>query len=630
MRFLDKFDGALASAMALLVPSLVILFQTFHFTSEGVVLPLFLAAALVYVFLSNPPGATAKRPWRRAVDYLLATGAAATAIYLTANFGQIQGRAGIPHDVDIVMGLIALVVLLEGVRRHVGLPLVIIGIVFVLYAMFGRYLPTLLIHRGYELEQVAARLYLGSNGYYGLPLATMFRYVVIFVIFGTFLERTGASEFLLNVSKTIAGRYRGGVGQVSVFSSALMGSVSGSAVANVATTGAVTIPAMKRTGFSAPMAGAIEAVASNGGQILPPVMGAAAFLMAEFLQIPYLDVVKAAAVPALLYFVTVAAMVYLYARRHGIRGLSSSELPKLTTVLKEGWYFIIPFAILIGLLVSGRTPISAGLYAILSVVAIGVLKKTNRLTGPAIIATLKEAGQNVMLLILASAAAGIIIGVLAMTGLGNRLSSLLVALAAEKTLLLLVLSMLVSIVLGMGMPTSVVYIMLATLVAPAMIDLGVSSIAAHLFILFFGTMSMLTPPVALSSYAGASIAGAEPNETSYLALRLALPCYFIPFFFVYNNALLLEGGGVLNTVWAIGTAVIGIVALSAAVMGQLRGGLNAIQRMFLAVAAFLLIRQGFLTDLAAFVAIAVVVLMDRSSAAAGDSGRSAGAPPGPG
>jgi TRAP transporter 4TM/12TM fusion protein len=512
---------------------------------------------------------------------------------------------------DAVMAIVMLVMVLEATRRYVGLPLAIIAVVFVLYALFGRYMPPILVHRGFSLERVTSFLYIGTSGYYGLPVATMFRYVVIFVIFGKFLEKTGASDFLLDLARAIAGRFTGGVGHVALVSSAFMGSISGSAVANVATTGPITIPAMKRTGFKPRMAGAIEAVASNGGQILPPVMGAAAFLMADFLQISYGTVALAALVPALLYYFSVGLNIYVYASKHGIKGLPKSELPSIKKVLAEGWYFIIPFVLLIWLLSSGKTATFSGLLALLAVMVIGFLKPKNRLTIKDLFVGLKESGESVVMLIMASAAAGIVVGVLSLTGLGNRMSAVLITLSGDQVLVLLILTMIVSVILGMGMPTTVIYIMLATLVAPALIEMNILNLSAHLFILYFGTMSMLTPPVALASYTGASIAGADPNETSYDAIKIAIPCYIVPFYFIFNDALLLQSNNIGETIWSIFIAVVGIVALTLSMTGHFKNDFNVVQRIILAAVMLMFIHPSIYTDIAGLILVAIVFIMQR-------------------
>ncbi|WP_102348987.1 TRAP transporter permease [Bacillus sp. Marseille-P3661] len=599
-----KKNLVIASAICIFISVLVLAFQIFHFSSEGRILPVFLMLTLVYVFITKPLKEGSDNLIFKIVDFILVIGSIVPGVYLSLFYDSIQLQAGVPSTTVIIMGIITLVVLLEAVRRIVGLPLAILAVIFILYAIVGPYLPRLLMHRGYDWSSIMDRLYLSSGGFYGLPLATMFRYVVIFVIFGAFLEKTGTGDFLINISKAIAGRYRGGVGQISVLSSSLMGSISGSSVANVATTGTITIPAMKKTGFSPQMAGAVEAVASNGGQILPPVMGAAAFLMADFLGIPYSQVMLAALIPAIMYFISVSANIYIYSSMNNIKGLPKSEIPNILKEIKNGWYYLIPFIILISFLLNGYSPTFSGLLGIASVIIVGFLKPKNRLTFKGIIESLQSAGESVVLLTVASGAAGIVVGVLTLTGLGNRLSSVLITISGENVFLLLVLSMVVSIILGMGMPTTVVYIMLATLVAPAIIELGILPMAAHLFIIYFGTMSMITPPVALATYAGAAIAGADPVKTSMLALKIALPCYIIPFYFVFNNALLLQGENGLLIAWSIVTALVGIISFSIALMGYAKRKLSTIQRTSLLIGSLLLIHQGLVTD---FIAIAILL-----------------------
>ncbi|GAA4714253.1 TRAP transporter permease [Brevibacillus fulvus] len=582
---IGKFEAKLIAAISFLISVLVLVCQATHTISESQVLPIFLSMVLTYAFLKKPLGS---HFLLQLLNWIVIAASIAVGVYLAVNFAEIASRAGTPTSTDIYMGLLAIVVILEALRRTVGWGLTLICIFFLIYAYYGRYFPDLLKHKGYSIERISSQLYLGSSGLYGLPLATMFRYVVIFIIFGAILERTGVSNFMIDLSRAVAGRLPGGTGHVSVLSSGLMGSVSGSAVANVMVGGNVTIPAMKKSGFSGTMAGAIEAVSSNGGQILPPVMGAAAFLIAENLQIPYAQVALAALLPGTLYFLAIAAVVHFYAVKHGIRPVAKSDLPSFGQVLKSGWLYPMPFIALIAMLLAGYSPTYSGLGATVAAIICGFLNSKNRLTLRKLFAAIREAGEGVVMLSIASAGAGIVIGSLTITGLGNRFSSVLVDLSGDSLLMLLLLSMIGSLIMGMGMSTTVVYILLASLVAPALIDMGITPIAAHLFILYFGTISMLTPPVAMASYAAAAISGDSPEKTGWTGFKIAIPSYILPFAFVYNQALLMEGSAFSIASSAI-LALVGVVLFSAAMIGWLTFRLSMLDRMYLILCAGLLL-----------------------------------------
>jgi len=595
-----KTEKYMISILAMAVPLLVLFYQATKFTSESQLLPLVLLIVMAYAFLKNP---LSKRTITKLIDWVLVIISIATGLYLTINFFDIVERASMPTSMDIIMGLLCLITLIEALRRTVGLGLTLICVAFLVYALFGLYFPDFLQHRGYSVERIVNQLYLGTAGIYGLPLATMFRYVVIFIIFGAVLEKTGVSNFMVDISRTIAGRLPGGTGHISVLSSALMGSVSGSAVANVMVGGNVTIPAMHKSGFSKRMAGAIEAVASNGGQILPPVMGAAAFLMAENLQVSYLTVAAAALIPGILYFLAVSSTVHFYSVSNGIKGIPKEEIPSLFKTLKEGWIYPIPFIVLIGVLIMGYSPTYAGLMATIVAVVCGFLNSKNRLTFKGFFEAIQDSGKGVVMLCIASAGAGIVMGVLTLTGLGTRFSWILVDLSGDSLIILLILAMLGSIILGMGMPTTVVYILLAALIAPALIDVGFNPLATHLFILYFGTISMLTPPVALASYAAAAISGDNPNSTSWKGFVIALPAYITPFCFIFNNELLLEGN-VLDIILVVICTALGILIFTSGINGYFFGNLNIFERILIIVASLLLMTSNLI-----FVGFSVVLLV---------------------
>lgn len=581
-----KIEGHIATAIALCITLLVLLFQATYFISETQILPIFLSMILVYAFLKYPL-AGGKKLYLRIVDWLLIIGSVVTGLYLFFNYLEVTMRAGVPTQTDVFMAVICVVIVLEALRRCVGWGLTGIAIVFLIYVFWGKYFPGLLEHRGYSLDRVSSRLYMGSGGIYGLTLATMFRYVVIFIIFGAILDKTGVSDFMISLSRAIAGRLPGGTGQVSIISSGLMGSVSGSAVANVMVGGNVTIPAMKKSGFKGTVAGAVEAVSSNGGQILPPVMGAAAFLMADHLQISYAAVTLAALIPGLLYFLANGAYVHFYAQKNGIHGMKKSEITSLGVVLKTGWLYTVPFVVLFVMLVAGYSPSYSGLGATVAAIICGFLNPRNRLSLRKLYEAVVDSGRGVVMLTIVSAGAGIVVGVLTITGLGNRMSSILVEVSNNNIMILLLLAMLVSILLGMGMSTTVVYILLATTVAPALIDMGVLPIAAHLFILYYGTMSTLTPPVALASYAAAAISGDSPDKTSWIAFKIAIPAYIVPYFFVFNNHLLMEGSALL-IVTSVLFAVAGMIVFASGMVGFYKKSLITPERWLLGFAGICL------------------------------------------
>jgi TRAP transporter 4TM/12TM fusion protein len=607
MKALLKIEHVIATVITFLISLLVISFQATYFMSESRVIPLFLSMVLVYGFLNKPLG---KSVYSKIIDWLFVIGSIVVGLYLSINFLEITSRSVTPDKLDVYMGIMAILIVLEALRRTVGWGITIISIIFLLYAIWGRHFPDLLRHRGYSIERLASQLYLGTSGLYGLPLATMFRYVVIFIIFGAVLEKTGVSDFMIDLSRAVAGRLPGGTGHVAVLSSGLMGSVSGSAVANVMVGGNVTIPAMKKSGFSGIMAGAIEAVSSNGGQILPPVMGAAAFLMAENLRIPYSQVAWAALNPGVLYFIAVAAMVHFYSVKNGIKGLPKNELPSFLQVLRSGWIYPIPFIVLVGLLMMGYSPSYSGLGATVAGIVCGFLNSKNRLTVRGLFSCIQEAGQGVVMLSIASAGAGIVIGVLTITGLGNRFASILVDISNNNLFILLLVSAIASIIMGMGMSTTVVYILLAALVAPALIDMGVVPIAAHLFILYFGTISMLTPPVALASYAAAAISGESPDKTGWAGFKIAIPAYIIPFCFVADNGLLMKGS-FLDIMQSITFSTAGVILLTAAMVGYFKSHLHIVERILMMVSSLLLMSGNFPLAIVSVILLAVTYYVSR-------------------
>jgi len=511
--------------------------------------------------------------------------------------GQSLGnRAGHEATLDIVVGTVGLLLILEATRRSIGAALPLLSLAFVAYAWLGPWLPGWLFpHRGYGLERIVAQTFLQTQGVFGTALQVMFTYVFLFVVFGAFLSQTGATRYVIDFAQRIFGSTPGGPAKVAVLSSGLMGSLSGSAVANTATTGTFTIPMMRSSGFKAEIAGGVEAAASSGGALVPPVMGAGAYMMLEIVQPPvtYLEIIRAALLPALLYYLSLLLIVHFYARR---LGAGRRSLPAGTgRILEfEGLVFAAGFAGLIGLLIAGYTVFRAVTLATAIVVLVSLFRPATRITLRKALDACLQSARDVVALVAASACVGIVIGVVTLTGIGTRLPATILDLSHGSLLSALALIMVASIVLGMGLPSAVCYLLMATLVGPVLSDLGVVPLSAHLFIFYFGMMSMVTPPVALAAYTASSIAGAPMMPTALAAFRFALVGFTLPFMFVLRPQLLMlnaagEPASVGGMVGAVVIAVLGILPLAAAIAGQLFSPLTRLSRALLLVAAGLLL-----------------------------------------
>ena len=517
--------------------------------------------------------------------------------YGAVNAGSILARAGSPTMLEIALGIVAIFLVLEATRRFVGLPLVILSLVLLTYTYFGRYFPSLFIHPGFSLDRISAQMYSSLQGIFGLPMKVMFKYVALFIIFGSLLEMAGGIDFFMNLAMAVSGRYKGGVAKIAVLSSALMGSMSGSAVANVATTGSLTIPTMIKKGYEPRFAVAVESLASTGGQLMPPVMGAAAFLMADFLNISYITVCIAALFPAILFFCTVFLSIHFYASKSNLVGVDKESLPKVGEVIKKQGFLLLPIIVIVGVLAIGYSPIKAVYCAIITVIIVSYFSKSKEfhITPVKFLQALVKAGRGGLTVGMASACAGIILGTFLLTGLGAKVSSILVTLSGGNLLVLLVLSMVASIIFGMGVTTTVCYIILATLVAPALIQLGVIPIVGHLFIFYFGMLSMITPPVAMAVFAASALANTNPTKAGFFTWKMALPIFFIPYFFVYDPGLALIGSP-LTIIWTVLSSLIGISSISVGLVGYLRSSLSIYYRILLVVGGFCLIHGGILTD----------------------------------
>lgn len=557
--------------------------------------------ALTLVFLLFPVRPAARRAWR-VVDALLLLAGWGFVLHIFLNYEYFTNRIIYIDELtfaDRFWAVAAVVVVLEGTRRVLGWALPLTAIAFLVYAAFFTNVTTPVL-----MEQ----LYLSTEGIFGSTLGVSASYVMLFVLFGAFMEKSGTGQLFMDFALSITGHTAGGPGKVAVVSSSLFGTVSGSAVANVMVDGPITIPLMKRTGFRPPFAAAVESVASTGGQLMPPIMGAAAFVMAEFLAVPYAQVALWAVIPAFLYYVAVFFAVHFESKRFGLAGVPRAELPRFVRVMSERGHLFAPIlVVLVGLMYGYSAPLCA-LAGALSCLPLALLRATTRagITWRTALDALEDGAKNTLAVAMACACAGIVIGCVTITGLGITFTQVVVALAQNSLVLALVLTALAGIVLGMGMPTTPAYIVMVALLVPAVIKLGAATPAAHMFAFYFAILSAITPPVALAVFAAASLAKADMWASGWAAMRAAAPAYIVPFMFVYEPALLMIGDWV-TSLHATITATLGVILLSAGLFGYLLRPATPWQRVALLAAALLLIKPGWITDLAG-AALAVVVI----------------------
>ncbi|MCS0671331.1 TRAP transporter permease [Cytobacillus firmus] len=523
-------------------------------------------------------------------------------------------RFGIHVEMDYYMAAIGILVVFEASRRVVGNALTIICAVFLVYNFLGPYIPGALGHVGFSFERVTDIMFWGSQGLFGIALGVSATYIFLFVLFGAFLKNSGFTDFINDVALSIAGWTAGGPAKVAVIGSGFMGMVNGSAVANVVTTGAVTIPLMKKTGYKPKFAAAVEAVASTGGQFAPPIMGAAGFIMAEFLGVPYRTIMLAAIIPALLYYVTVFMVVHFEAKRIGLTGISKENIPNMMKVLKEGGHLLIPLVVLIVLLSTGVTPLYAAVFALISTVIASWLRKSTRMSFSTIVDSLVEGSKGAIAVGIACAIVGVVVGTISLTSLGLTLGNNILALAGDNLFLAALLTMLISIVLGMGIPATAAYIIVATIAAPLLVKLGVPPLAAHMFAFFYAGLSNITPPVALAAYAAAGLAGASPNKVGIEAVRIGLTGFILPFFFLYNPVLLFNGETVSASLVAMATATVGVVCIAAGSQGWFITKTNLVQRIGLLVTGFLMVDPGLITDITGILILIAIAIWQKITA----------------
>lgn len=568
-----------------------------------------LGFGLALVFLLYPTCKSWSRHKLHPFDLLLAVLGAAAPAYIIYEYQNLVLRAGTVSDMDLAVGIIGIILVIEAARRVVGIPMVCVVLVFIAYAFAGPYMPGVLAHRGLTPAQLVSHLYFTTEGIFGIPLGVSSTFIFLFILFGAYLESTGLGKFFIDIANAIAGWASGGPAKVAVLSSGLMGTVSGSSVANVVGTGSLTIPMMKKLGYHKDFAGAVEAAASTGGQLMPPVMGAAAFLMAEFVGVPYIDIVKAAIIPALLYFAGVWLGVHFEAKRSNLKGIPRSELPKIGTLLRERGHLALPLVVIVYLLVSGYTPMRAALVAIILSILCSALRKSTRMKPIEIVEGLEKGARNVLGVLVACAAAGIIIGVVTKTGVGLKLASGLLELSGGMLLPTMFFTMITAIILGMGVPTTANYVITSTIAAPALVQMGVPVLAAHMFVFYFGIIADVTPPVALAAYAGAGISGGNALKTGVNASKLAIAAFIIPYIFVLSPVILMVEGMPLDLISATVTALIGMVSLSSALIGFLADKCNLLERLLLVAGGLLMIQPGIVTDVIGIVIFVAILLL---------------------
>ncbi|ADK30964.1 TRAP transporter permease [Brachyspira pilosicoli] len=555
-----------------------------------------------------------KLPW---YDVIIAIVGACSWLYISINFDSLVRRAGIYNTTDIIIGIVGILILFEACRRIVGTPILIISLVFIVYALFGAYAPGFLNHRGYSIQRLVSHLYYNTEGIMGTPIGASATFIFLFIFFGALLDKTGIGQFFIDICNAIAGSYDGGPAKVAVLTSAMFGTVSGSSVSNTVGTGSFTIPMMKSLGYRPEFAGAVEASASTGGQLMPPIMGAASFLMAESLGIPYKEVAKAAIIPAILYFTGIFIMVHLEAKKTGLKGLSRDSLPKIGELLMKKGYLVIPLATIIYFFVLGKTAIyaglmgiiAAGLVAIINSIVDIILKRERSFTFNDLIDVFVNGARNIISVAVACAMAGIIIGVITLTGLGLKIGAGLISISGGISILLLMLTMISSIILGMGVPTTANYLITSTIAAGAIIGLGFEPLAAHMFVFYFGIIADVTPPVALAAMAGAAIAKSDPLKTGFEATKLSIGAFIIPYMFIFNPQILMINTTFVEVIPILITSLIGMFGVSAGLEGYVFRKCNFIERILFIVAGLLSIYPEFYTDIIGIGLIAALIIL---------------------
>jgi TRAP transporter 4TM/12TM fusion protein len=566
-----------------------------------------LSHAIVLVYLHSAiQGSEGKKTFTQVISLVLGVIACLAIGYQAVFYDEVVSRYGEITDSEMIIASVALILLLDGTRRIIGWSMVVLALVFLTYAFWGNFLYGDLAHRGYDLERVLGQVYLGADGIFGTPLGVSSTFVILIVILGALLEGSGASKVMMDIAVSLTGRARGGPAKAAVVGSSLMGMISGTAVANVLTTGTISIPLMKRGGYRPHVAAGIEAVSSTGGQLMPPIMGAAAFLMADIIETPYSEIATAAIIPAALFYIAVFAAVHLEAVKNDLQPLKESELPSARMAILDKGHVLLAIPAFVGFLIYGFSVMYSALWAIATLFVLSLLRPSTRMDLKALVKVCKSASEAVLPVALATATAGIIIAVVTLTGVGLKFSSLIVTLSGGNLMIALMLTMLASLILGMGLPTAAAYILVATLAAPALVNMGVDILAAHMFVFYSAMLSAITPPVALAAFAAAAISRENPMRIALTAVKYGLVAFIIPYFFVFDTRLLGQGD-FSSLIVPIVTAALGTIALASSLQGWLADKANMFIRLVLFSSAMLLIAPGIITDAIGLITIAVVL-----------------------
>jgi len=568
---------------------------------------------LVLGFLLYPAFKKSSRKKMAWYDWIFVAFSVIMPIYVFLRYPTFISTGFQGETIDIIMGTILIFLVLECSRRISGPALSILSIIFLLYGLFGRYFPGVFMHRGYTWHRIVTYLTTDIYGIYGSSVKVAATYIVLFIIFGEVMNKCGMGQFFNDIANALAGHTKGGPAKVAVLASGFLGSINGSAVANVVTTGTFTIPLMKKTGYTKEFAGAVEATASVGGQLLPPIMGAAAFVMAETLGVQYSAIIKAAVIPALIYYLGIIIQVQMRATKDGLNGLPKEQMPKVGQVMKERGHLLIPIAFLLYMLIwSGKTVIFSAFWTIMVTIVVAELRPISRMSLKDICDSFVAGAKSTVSVAIACACVGIIVGVCGLTGFALNVAHAIISIGQQSLLLTLLFTMITCMILGMGLPSIPSYLITATIAAPALVELGQPEIAAHMFCFYFAMFANLTPPVALASFAAAGLSGGSPMKTGWQSVKLALAGFIVPFMFVYNPQLLLENVTLLSGIQVVLTSCVGVVLIAAAVEGYLMGRLNWLLRIVAMAGALLLIDSRLVTDIVGIAILAVILAVQKA------------------
>ena len=573
---------------------------------------LHVAMILALGFLMYPAGKKSDMTKPSILDWILAALSFAAPIYIYTDYLGVVERAGNPNDADLYMATLLVALVLECSRRVTGNALTVLSLFFIAYGLFGREFPGMFMHRGYDWASLSNHFFANTEGIYGTSVSVAASYIFLFILFGAVMSKCGMGQFFNDIALALAGHTKGGPAKVSVIASGFLGSINGSAVANVVTTGAFTIPLMKKTGYSKEFAGAVEAAASVGGQLLPPIMGAAAFIMAEMISVQYSTIITWAAIPALLYYLSIVLQVHLRASKDGLVGLPKDQLPKTGDVMKRRSHLLLPVLFLLYMLFfSGTTVIFSAVMTILVTIVVSMFREETRMTFSSFLDALADGAKQTVSVAVACACVGIIIGVCSKTGFGLTMANTIIALGSTSLLFTLFFTMITCMILGMGLPSIPAYIITATIAAPALAKLGIPAGAAHMFSFYYAMFANLTPPVALASFAAAGLSGGNPMKTGVASVKLAIAGFIVPFMFVYAPQLMLINTTLAEGAWVAASACVGVFLIAVAVEGYLFTPMAAWLRVIAGAGSLLLIKPGMETDVIGLVVLILTVLVQK-------------------